>query len=460
MSNIIPIDLFKGWPSPSLLPSSSLLSASQKVLNDPSLYVPGLLYGDDPGYEPLRQIIADWLSSFYHSNWTVKDRITISGGASQCLSCILQVYTDAQYTRNVYMVSPTYYLACKIFEDNGFKGQLIGVPEGDEGIDIEYLAEHLQKDVETQSFSLSVSLAFAESPIITYVSKMKPSDTCSKIYKHVIYCVPTFSNPSGKIMSLRRRQQLVILAREYDALIITDDVYDMLQWSNSTTNLSPSPRLVDLDHSLYGGPSTPFGNTVSNGSFSKIVGPGVRTGWTESTPLFAYGLSQCGSTRSGGAPSQLMSAIIAEMMRNGNLQEHISTFLIPALSRRERIVRSAIETRLLPLGVEVANFSKVKMRGGYFLWAVLPMPLLADRFAILAQQWESVKVASGVKFEVSGETKATGCKRKIRLCFAWEDESLLAEGIARLARVLTRMLAEANVKEFSGKCAGFEISKI
>jgi DNA-binding transcriptional MocR family regulator len=31
-------------------------------------------------------------------------------------------------------------------------------------------------------------------------------------------------------MTLRRRQEFVRLAREFDALIITDDVYDFLQW--------------------------------------------------------------------------------------------------------------------------------------------------------------------------------------------------------------------------------------
>lgn len=32
-------------------------------------------------------------------------------------------------------------------------------------------------------------------------------------------------------MSLSDREQLVQLAREFDALIVTDDVYDFLQWS-------------------------------------------------------------------------------------------------------------------------------------------------------------------------------------------------------------------------------------
>jgi len=123
--------------------------------------------------------------------------------------------------------------------------------------------------------------------------------------------VPTFSNPSGKTMSLSNREKLVKIARKYDALLVSDDVYDSLQWTTSSTTSSSSlnkallPRLVDIDRSMKPLPSADsFGNAMSNGSFSKIAGPGVRTGWAEATPKFTYGLSQCGSSRSGGAPSQ------------------------------------------------------------------------------------------------------------------------------------------------------------
>ena len=104
-------------------------------------------------------------------------------------------------------------------------------------------------------------------------------------------------------MSLARRQGLVNLAREYDALVITDDVYDQLQWYSrpgdgtaSHLETASEPRIVDVDRFLDGGAERPgadgFGNSVSNGSFSKIIGPGSRTGWAEGTTKFAYGLSQ------------------------------------------------------------------------------------------------------------------------------------------------------------------------
>lgn len=96
---------------------------------------------------------------------------------------------------------------------------------------------------------------------------------------------------------------MVEIARRYNALVITDDVYDFLQWQVVPTpmfnpNKAFMPRLVDIDRSMGLHQADPggFGNTVSNGSFSKILGPGCRTGWAEASEKFIFGLSSCGST--------------------------------------------------------------------------------------------------------------------------------------------------------------------
>lgn len=99
-------------------------------------------------------------------------------------------------------------------------------------------------------------------------------------------------------MSLHHREQLMRLAREYDALVVTDDVYDLLQWSSTVGGelASPDrafvPRLVDVDRYLDGGPVDEWGHAMSNGSFSKLIGPGARTGWAEASEKVAYGISQ------------------------------------------------------------------------------------------------------------------------------------------------------------------------
>lgn len=109
-----------------------------------------------------------------------------------------------------------------------------------------------------------------------------------KIYKHIIYCMPTFKNPTSKSISLRRRRQLVELARAYDALIIGDDVFDFLRWGAESAVTTPIPRISDIDRDGADG----YGNAVSNGSFSKLLAPGCRVGWLEGTEQFVVELAK------------------------------------------------------------------------------------------------------------------------------------------------------------------------
>jgi DNA-binding transcriptional MocR family regulator len=111
------------------------------------------------------------------------------------------------------------------------------------------------------------------------------------------------------VVSLRRREELVRLARRFDALIVADDVYDFLQWPSdpSAADLDSEtallPRIVDVDGYLDGGPIDEWGNAMSNGSFSKLIGPGMRVGWVEGTEKFAYGISQAYVPPHGKSPS-------------------------------------------------------------------------------------------------------------------------------------------------------------
>jgi DNA-binding transcriptional MocR family regulator len=88
--------------------------------------------------------LAAWFTSFYQTNVPITDeRITITGGASQNLACLLQVFTDPVYTRNVWIVAPAYMLAFRIFEDSALK--LRAVPEDEEGINIDFLRREIKK---------------------------------------------------------------------------------------------------------------------------------------------------------------------------------------------------------------------------------------------------------------------------------------------------------------------------
>ncbi|KAH6660974.1 pyridoxal phosphate-dependent transferase [Truncatella angustata] len=457
-ASLKPINFLRGWPAPSLLPAAALQKATTAVLSDPAISVPALQYGPDPGYQPLRENLASWLSRFYGTQESA-ERIAVTGGASQSVACVLQSYTDPSYTRAVWMVAPCYFLAAGIFRDAGFDGRLRAVPEGKEGIDLEYLAREVEKLEKDNRGRGSEDRPLYKDPA-----------PYRKIYRHIIYCVPSFSNPSGKTMTLGRRRALVELARKWDALVVCDDVYDMLQWpiiASSPTATSPLsrddpghpstlqgailPRLVDIDMELGPSPHDPqgqqFGHAMSNGSFSKLVGPGMRTGWVDAAPDFAAGVSQTGSTKSGGAPSQFSAAVLCELLRSGDLERHIENSLKPSYQKRHALMVNAARRALDPLGAEVRVSSlegdkdKEHIFGGYFLWIHFPdgpdSKLVADRC-----REENLAIGYGALFEVPGDEDAVKLDNDVRLCFAWEDEEDLVEGVERLGRVVEALKKE------------------
>jgi DNA-binding transcriptional MocR family regulator len=80
--------------------------------------------------------------------------------------------------------------------------------------------------------------------------------------------------------------------------------------------------------------------------------------------------------------------------------------------------------------------------GGYFIWLRLPPGVNAVVLAQRAKDEENLIVAEGGLFEVPGDSgnKGTSFEEEIRLCFTFEEENRLSEGVERLARVVGRML--------------------
>ncbi|KAK4459249.1 putative aminotransferase [Cladorrhinum samala] len=453
------INLLRGWPNPSLLAVEQLKRATGTVLEDKKVWIPGLEYAPDPGFVPLRGRIAEWTAKHYGQK-TSADEICITGGASQSLANILLSFTDPGVTRAVWMAAPCYFLACPIFEDAGLGERMRAVPEDDEGVDVEVLRK-LMREFE------------ANGSEIEYKPTRNPYPH-RKHYRHLIYLVPTFSNPSGKTMGLKSRRALVELAREFDALLVCDDVYDFLQWpvldqvpaADAPVELPNEmlPRLSDIDISLgrsqHSTPEKNFGHAVSNGSFSKLAGPGVRTGWVHGTPDFVVGLSQTGATRSGGAPSQFSAIVMDEMLRNGDLDKHLSETVRPALQRRHalitKLIREELEAGYGCKLVEQENEGKeggdaIKLFGGYFVWIKLPEGVKASEVAQAAKKEGNLIVAEGPLFEVAGDEDAAKFDGFLRLSFAWEEEEGLVEGVKRLSAVLKRVVAgEKPVKGLDG----------
>ena len=148
-----PINLQLGWPSPRLLPESDIEKATRDILTRDSDLPNGLEYGAGAGSDRHRQIVASWLTQFYNPQGfpIPPARISFTSGASSNLASILQIYTDPTYTQNCWLVEPTYFLACRIFEDNGFAGKIRAIAEDDEGICLEAFEKLLETSNEIKS---------------------------------------------------------------------------------------------------------------------------------------------------------------------------------------------------------------------------------------------------------------------------------------------------------------------
>jgi DNA-binding transcriptional MocR family regulator len=99
-----------------------------------------------------------------------------------------------------------------------------------------------------------------------------------------------------------------------------------------------------------------------------------------------------GSSRSGGAPSQLTACFVAETLETGELQRFVYDTLQPTYCRRYRKMVEVINKELIPLGVRLPQTDR-DVVGGYFIWLTLPESVEGAVLAQRAKEEENVVVA-------------------------------------------------------------------
>jgi DNA-binding transcriptional MocR family regulator len=135
----------------------------------------------------------------------------------------------------------------------------------------------------------------------------------------------------------------------------------------------------------------------------------------------------------------MTSTFMTHLLQTGQLQAHITQTLQPAYAARYHTLLNAITTHLLPLGFNLPRADR-DVAGGFFLWLGLPEGLAASHFArVCVEREEGVVVAPGLMFEVPGDSSVR-FRGNVRLCFAWESEGNLEEGVRRMRDVAERLL--------------------
>jgi DNA-binding transcriptional MocR family regulator len=205
-------------------------------------------------------------------------------------------------------------------------------------------------------------------------------------------------------LTQERREQLVDLSKEYGFIIVADEVYHFLNYTQTLPK--PFAAYTDIE------------NIIALGSFSKILAPGLRLGWLQAHPEKIKRFVGCGLLDSGGGLNPFTSAIVRGVIESGGLEKNIAK-LKDIYGSRVKVMDEALRQHLPQLTYTVPQ-------GGYFFWVRLPDRMDASA---LREQAKSFKVdfRPGIKFSSRG-----GLRDYIRIGFAFYESEAIEEGLSRL----------------------------
>ena len=372
-----------GNNDPAELPLDGLVAAADAVLRREgrSLAYYGVANGPQ-GYKPLREFLAAKLSRDAGIACAADDILLVSGSlqAFDLINGALLARGDT-----VIVERDTYQGMLNRYARAGVSA--VGVPLDRDGLRMDALEETL--------------------------ATLKKKDIRPKY----IYTIPTVQNPTGTIMPLARRRELLGLSEAHGIPIFEDDCYSDLIWSGKRPP------------ALYAMSTT--GGVIHIGSFSKSIAPALRVGFIV-------------------APWQMLSRMIALKVDAGSgaleqmvLAEYCAPHFASHVPALRRGLRSKLETLMEALDEQFGTAAEFDdPPGGIFLWVKLP-----DQVDTL-KLYQSA-LAAGVAINPGPEwsTDAVHSKSRLRLCFASPTHDEIREGIAILAEICRK---EFGVPERSG----------
>jgi 2-aminoadipate transaminase len=363
-----------GFPDPVTFPWDDLREISNELLKGDDGTV--LQYGATRGYAPLLDSIVGVMAARHVR--TRAEELIITTGSQQGLDLVGRVMLDPG---DVVLVElPTYTGAISAFKN--VQAHLVGVTQDADGINLADLDRVCQRE---RAAGRRVKL---------------------------LYLVPNFQNPTGLLISVDKRRELVEWAERRNVLIVEDDPYGVLYFEDVATEAETRPIKADDAR----------GRVIYLSTFSKTLAPGYRMAWIVAPAALSakFELAKQSMDLSSGIFDQ---RVVHQAIRRGVLDR-----IAPKLRDLYRSKRDAMEAALRTELGSVLTWPDPK--GGFFLWAELPAGLDGD--ALLARAIdEKVIFVAGTAFYVDG----TG-QRRIRLSFSHPTPERLQEGARRLAAAL------------------------
>jgi len=288
-----------GLPDPTTFPLDDLVRLSDKVLRrDPA---GALQYGAGPdgstmyGFGGLRELLAEQAQRSVGPPVDIRGVILTSGGV-QAITLALQAFLNP--TDVIGMEAPTWNMV--VARVRQLDLEAVAIPLDEDGMLLDVLEERLQH-LRAQGKRLKL-----------------------------LYTQATFNSPTGVSLSLPRRQRLLEMAKEWEFLILEDNVYGDLRFEGSAL-----PSMFSMDDS---------GFVMKIGSFSKTIAPGLRMGWLMGHP---EAIAAIAAVRGDLGVSQWTARVIAEYISEGLLEPHIAE--VNQLYRKKRdLAASVLEERCSP----------------------------------------------------------------------------------------------------------------
>lgn len=367
------ISLAGGIPAPESFPIETIRQLSNDVLDE--FGAAALQYDKTEGFEPLRQALINYLPERGVVNVS-DETLTVFSGSQSTLDIIAKILISPN--DKIAIEAPTYLGAISAF--NAYQPNYITIQTDDDGIIPDALETILKK----------------------HTIKL-------------IYLVPTFQNPTGRTLSLERRQEVARLLKKYDVLLLEDDPYSALRYSGEAL---PTIQQFAPEHVIY------------SSTFSKILAPGLRLGFCIAPKDLARWLviAKQGTDLHTQTFGQ---AIAALYLMNGHLNEQLPRIIELYRPRRDAML-TALEN-YMPEG-----FRWTQPEGGMFLWATGPDGLDAEDLYHRC-------VARGVAF-VPGKyfysEEGAGIET-LRLNFTMVPPNIISKAIETLAATVQDMLLKA-----------------
>ena len=357
-----------GLPAPELFPKAEAAEKAAEILKEKGEVA--LQYGPTEGYLPLRAFVAEWLG-------VEVEEVLITTGSQQALDLLGKVFLEEGAP--VLLEAPSYLGAIQAFRAYG--PRFLTVPTGEEGPDLEALAEALK-----------------EGP-------------------RFLYLIPSFQNPSGGLMPLWARERLLEMVMEKGLVVVEDDAYRELYFGESRVK-----SLFELAREAG------YPGVIYLGSFSKILAPGLRVAFTLAHPEVLLKLTQAKQGVDLHTPA-LNQILVHELLKEG---------LLERLSRVRQVYREKARAMLEALEREMPKeVAYTRPKGGMFVWTELPKGLSAEALLPKALE-ENVAFVPGGPFFALG-----GGENTLRLSYATMDQARIAEGVRRLGKALRGLLTPA-----------------